>query len=82
MTPVVGSQQKRAADARPLDFPRWLASRGMNPSRRRPPGRTAALLMDYRAYLEQAVGKENAGQWFEKYTRKVETTVGKAPKES
>jgi len=54
----------------------------MNPSRRRPPGRTAALLMDYRAYLEQEVGQESAGQWFEKYTRKVATPASQAAKDS
>lgn len=54
----------------------------MNPNRRRPLGRTAALLMDYRAYLEGQVGKENAGQWFEKYTRKVETPVAETTKPS
>ncbi|MFQ5778457.1 MAG: hypothetical protein ACE5IP_10675 [Terriglobia bacterium] len=52
----------------------------MNPNRRRPPGRTAALLMDYRAYLERAVGRENAGQWFEKYARKIETTASATTK--
>jgi hypothetical protein len=82
MTPQTGSPPKHGGDTRPLDFHRWLASRGMNPSRRRPPGRTAALLMDYRAYLERAVGRENAGQWFEKYTRKVATTASEAAKES
>lgn len=71
MTPPVGSQRKQAPDTRPLDFHHWLVAQGMNPNRRRPLGRTAALLMDYRAYLERQVGKENAGQWFEKYTRKI-----------
>jgi hypothetical protein len=42
----------------------------MNPNRRRPPGRTAALLMDYRRYLVDEVGSEKAGEWFEKYSRK------------
>jgi len=54
----------------------------MNPSRRRPPGRTAALLMDYRAYLEHEVGRENAGQWFEKYAGKVDATASETVKES
>ncbi|MGH9788983.1 MAG: hypothetical protein ACRD4U_09810 [Candidatus Acidiferrales bacterium] len=43
----------------------------MDPNRQRPPGRTAALLMDYRSYLVRAVGSEQAGQWFEKYTAKM-----------
>jgi len=81
MTPQASSPQKPEGDARPLDFHRWLASRGMNPSRRRPLGRTAALLMDYRAYLEREVGRENAGQWFEKYARKVETAASETAKE-
>lgn len=81
MTPTGGSQTKGTPDERPLDFYRWMASRGMNPNRRRPLGRTAALLMDYRAYLERAVGKENSGQWFEKYARKTEQTVAAATKE-
>jgi hypothetical protein len=71
MTPT-GSSPKRKDDARPLDFHHWLAARGMNPNRRRPPGRTAALLMEYRAYLEQAVGKDHAGEWLEKFSRRVE----------
>ena len=71
MTPPAGSNPKEAADARPLDFHRWLVSRGMNPNRRRPLGRTAALLMDYRAYLERAVGKDKASQWFDKYAGKL-----------
>jgi hypothetical protein len=54
----------------------------MNPSRRRPAGRTAALLMDYRAYLEREVGRENAGQWFDKYARKADTAANEAAKES
>jgi len=66
MTPPAKSPADRA-DARPLDFHHWLAARGMNPNRRRPPGRTAALLMDYRSYLVQQVGAEEAGRWFEKY---------------
>ena len=77
MTPQGGST-KGDTDARPLDFHRWLASRGLNPNRRRPPGRTAALLMDYRAYLEKTVGKENAAQWFEKYARKAEPAANPA----
>ena len=71
MTPPGGSPP-READSRPLDFHRWLEWRGLDPNRRRPPGRTAALLMDYRAYLEKTVGKEKAGEWFEKYARKAE----------
>ncbi|MFQ5662204.1 MAG: hypothetical protein ACE5HL_00025 [Terriglobia bacterium] len=63
-----------------MDFYHWLAARGMNPNRRRPLGRTAALLMEYRAYLERQVGKENAGQWFEKYGRKIETMISQNPK--
>lgn len=51
----------------PLDFHRWLQSRGMNPSRRRPLGRQAALLIEYRSYLERTVGPEDAKAWFEKY---------------
>ncbi len=78
MTPPGGSS-KRKADSRPLDFYRWLEWRGLDPNRRRPPGRTAALLMDYRAYLEKAVGKEKAGEWFEKYGRKAEPAAKAAP---
>jgi hypothetical protein len=44
----------------------------MNPNRQRPAGRQAALLMDYRAYLERAVGKEEAARWFEKYAPRKE----------
>lgn len=78
MTPPTASRPKETDDARPLDFGRWLASRGMNPNRPRPPGRTAALLMDYRTYLEQAVGAENAGQWFDRYApRKDDSDVAK-----
>lgn len=80
MTPPASSKSKPATDARPLDFHHWLASRGMNPNRRRPLGRTAALLMDYRAYLEGQVGKEDAGRWFEKYAKKIETTVAEITK--
>lgn len=80
MTPPPNSPAKRPANARPLDFYHWLASCGMNPNRRRPPGRTAALLMDYRAYLERAVGRESAGQWFEKYAPKIETTASPTAK--
>jgi hypothetical protein len=72
MTPTTGSKSKHSEDARPLDFGRWLSGQGMNPNRPRPPGRRAALLMDYRAYLEREVGKENAGRWFEKYAPKKE----------
>lgn len=82
MTPPVGSKSKRAADARPLDFYRWLESRGMNPNRQRPLGRTAALLMDYRAYLEQEMGKEQAASWFQKYAGKIETGTTERPKSS
>ena len=71
MTPRASSPAKSAPDARPLDFHGWLASQGMDPNRRRPPGRTAALLMDYRSYLVRAVGSERAGQWFEKFTAKM-----------
>jgi hypothetical protein len=38
--------------------------------------------MDYRAYLERAVGREQAGQWFEKYTRKVATATPETTKET
>ncbi len=75
MTPRADSQEKQAAEARPLDFHGWLQRNGMNPSRRRPPGRTAALLMDYRAYLERTVGPANAAEWFEKYARKAKSNV-------
>lgn len=80
MTPPAASKSDRGPDARPLDFYHWLAARGMNPNRRRPVGRTAALLMDYRAYLEQHVGKEEAGRWFEKYAPQAETSVAGAGK--
>lgn len=76
------SPSKRAADSRPLDFYHWLAARGMNPNRRRPLGRTAALLMEYRAYLEQQVGKDKAGPWFEKYARKVEAMLSSGREQS
>lgn len=82
MTPPADSKSKEADDARPLDFYRWLASRGMNPNRRRPLGRTAALLMDYRAYLEREVGKDKVALWFEKYAGKIGSSVpepSKAP---
>ena len=72
MTPQAASKSERATDSRPLDFHRWLASHGMNPNRPRPAGRLAALLMDYRAYLERTVGKEEAGRWFEKYAPRKE----------
>jgi len=74
MTPLAKSPGDRASNARPLDFHHWLASQGMNPNRHRPPGRTAALLMDYRRYLVQEVGQEKAGVWFEKYARRAEST--------
>ena len=64
----------------PLDFYHWLAARGMNPNRRRPVGRLAALLMDYRAYLEQQVGKENVQAWFEKYGQGIKNTITQAAK--
>jgi len=67
MTPTGDSKPER-----PLDFHHWLASRGMNPNRRRPLGRQAALLIEYRAYLERQVGKENVSTWFEKYGKKTE----------
>lgn len=82
MTPQIGSPRKHVSDSRPLDFYHWLQFRGMNPNRRRPPGRTAALLMDYRAYLEQEVGREKAGQWFEKYARKLEVATTEGRKSS
>jgi len=44
----------------------------MNPNRRRPLGRQAALLIEYRDYLERQVGKENVSTWFEKYGKKTE----------
>lgn len=73
MTPAA-----KAAPEHPLDFHHWLAACGMNPNRRRPLGRLAALLMDYRAYLEHELGKEEASKWFEKYARKLhETTEAK-----
>ncbi len=79
MTPP-GNSPPKSAEARPLDFHRWLESQGMDPNRKRPPGRTAALLMDYRSYLVRAVGAEQAGQWFEKYTAKINepAATGKA----
>lgn len=67
MTPKTETDNKR-----PLDFHRWLQSLGMNPSRRRPLGRQAALLMDYRAYLERTVGKEAAQTWVAKFAPKPE----------
>jgi len=70
MTPPANSPSN--ADARPLDFHRWLVARGMNPNRRRPLGRTAALLMDYRAYLEGEVGKDKVDFWFDKYASKLQ----------
>ena len=80
MTRPADSPAKRAPDARPLDFHRWLASQGMNPNRPRPLGRTAALLMDYRAYLERQVGKDEAGTWFEKYAGKIEAGAAETAK--
>jgi len=74
MTPTAKSPDNRA-DARPLDFHHWLVNRGMNPNRRRPPGRTAALLMDYRRYLVSEVGPQKAGEWFDKYSPKAETAA-------
>jgi hypothetical protein len=74
MTPR-GNSPKSEPDNRPLDFHHWLESCGMDPNRQRPPGRTAALLMDYRAYLVRAVGSEQAAQWFEKYTAKMSETA-------
>jgi len=72
MTPTAKSPGKSATDARPLDFHHWLVARGMNPNRRRPPGRTAALLMDYRRYLVAEVGPQKAGEWFDKYSPKAD----------
>lgn len=65
---------------RPLDFHHWLASRGMNPNRKRPLGRQAALLIEYRSYLEQKVGKENVHSWFEKYGKRIQQTISTAEK--
>jgi hypothetical protein len=64
---------------RPLDFYHWLAACGMDPNRRRPLGRLAALLMDYRAYLEHECGKDDAARWFEKYTRRLREQVEAKP---
>ena len=80
MTPTAKSPGKsatdaRARDSRPLDFHHWLVARGMNPNRRRPPGRTAALLMDYRRYLVAEVGPQKAGEWFEKFSPKADTAL-------
>jgi len=66
-------------DQRPLDFYRWLAACGMNPNRRRPLGRLAALLMDYRAYLEREVGKDDAPKWFDKYAKQLRETTETKP---
>ena len=74
MTPTAKSPDNRAG-ARPLDFHHWLVARGMNPNRRRPPGRTAALLMDYRCYLVSEVGQEKASEWFDKYSPKTEAAA-------
>jgi hypothetical protein len=82
MTPPGDSNPKETADARPLDFHRWLESRGMNPNRRRPLGRTAALLMDYRAYLEREVGKEKVNLWFDKYAGKLTADTSATAKTS
>ena len=51
---------------RPLEFTRWLRSRGMNPSRQRPVGRQTVLWMEYRDYLSRTVGSEKAAAWFDK----------------
>ena len=67
MTPTGDSKPER-----PLDASQWWKSSGMNPNRRRPLGRQAALLIEYRAYLERQVGKENVSTWFEKYGKKTE----------
>lgn len=77
MTPTAKSPAE-SADSRPLDFHHWLVERGMNPNRRRPAGRTAALLMDYRRYLVEKVGQEKAGEWFEKYSRKATPAAEKS----
>jgi hypothetical protein len=82
MTPPADSNAKEAANARPLDFHRWLVSRGMNPNRRRPLGRTAALLMDYRAYLEREVGRDKVNFWFDKYAGKLTADAPAAAKTS
>lgn len=68
MTPLGSSKADR-----PLDFHGWLQWRGMNPSRRRPLGRQAALFMEYRAYLEHKVGAEDVQTWFDKFTKKLNT---------
>jgi len=75
MTPPANSKPER-----PLDFYHWLAARGMNPNRRRPLGRVAALFMDYRAYLERQVGRENVSTWLEKYGKKVEEVLAQSRK--
>lgn len=80
MTPRASSPAQPASDSKPLDFYHWLAARGMNPNRKRPLGRTAALLMDYRAYLEREVGEENVKSWFEKYAGKLALPVAGATK--
>jgi hypothetical protein len=86
MTPTgsrsIGTPPEPKDDARPLDFHHWLESRGMNPNRRRPLGRTAALLMDYRAYLERAVGAERAEVWFQKYAGQGEPAASRKPQEA
>lgn len=71
--------EEKTNQQRPLDFYRWLAASGMNPNRPRPLGRLAALLMDYRAYLERAVGKDEAPKWFDKYARKLRETLEVKP---
>ena len=50
----------------PLNFGRWLQSRGMNPSRRRTLGRQTVLWIEYRDYLKRTVGPDQAKVWFEK----------------
>lgn len=71
--------QEKTDQQRPLDFFRWLAASGMNPNRRRPLGRLAALLMDYRAYLERECGPDDAPKWFEKYAKKLRETLEAKP---
>ncbi len=67
MTP--GDKNNTDRKKRPLDFQRWLQSRGMNPIRRRPLGRQAVLWIEYREYLTRTVGAEQAAAWFEKRTQ-------------
>ncbi len=56
----------------PLDFTKWLRSRGMNPSRRRPLGRQTVLWIEYRDYLTRTVGAEKAEVWFTKRAQPAE----------